>query len=126
MCICLLINEKGLGFLSGYCSCKLLKFIDFFKILGGVPVLSLPIENFKFSIVSASLIEDLSSTLPACFLVEPILINPLKKVPVVNTKLLQIIYSPPFKITPEILLLLKLISSTDPSSKNRFLVHIDF
>ena len=41
--------------------------------------------------------------IPGFFLVEPILINPLKKVPVVKTKLLQIIYSPPSKITPEIL-----------------------
>ena len=45
MWICLLINEKGFGFLSGCCCFKLLKFIDFFKILGGVAVLSLPIEN---------------------------------------------------------------------------------
>ena len=75
MWICLLINEKGFGFLSGCCSTKLLKLIDFFKILGGVPVLSLPIENFNRSIVSASFIDGLSPTLPACFFVEPILIK---------------------------------------------------
>ena len=99
MWICLLINEKGFGFLSGCCSFKLLKLIDFFKILGGVPVLSLPIENFKRSMDSANFIEGLSPTLPACFFVEPILISPLKKVPVVKTKHLQTIYSPPSKIS---------------------------
>ena len=71
MWIFLLINENGIGVLSAYCSSKSLKFIDFFNILGGVPVLSLPIENFKFSIVSASFIEGLSPILPACFLLDP-------------------------------------------------------
>ena len=65
MWITLLIKEKGLGFLSGSCFSKLLKFIDFFRILGGVPVLSLPIENFSFSILFASAIDGLSPTLPA-------------------------------------------------------------
>ena len=50
MCISLLIKENGFGFLSACCSSKLLKFIDFFNILGGVPVFNLPIENFNFSI----------------------------------------------------------------------------
>ena len=63
--ITLLIKENGTGFLSGNCSSKLLKFIDFFSILGGVPVLSLPIENFKLSILFARAIEGLSPTLPA-------------------------------------------------------------
>ena len=45
MWINLLIKEKGTGLKSGNCSCKLLKFIDFFKILGGVPVFNLPIVN---------------------------------------------------------------------------------
>ena len=82
MWISLLIKEKGVGFLSGSCSTKSLKFIDFFKILGGVPVLSLPIENFKDWMVSARLIEGLSPTLPADLVFEPILICPLKNVPV--------------------------------------------
>ena len=37
----------------GPISSKLLKFIDFFNILGGVPVFSRPIENFNLEIVSA-------------------------------------------------------------------------
>ena len=49
--ITLLINEKGIGFISGSCSIKLLKLIDFFSILGGVPVFNLPIENFNDSIL---------------------------------------------------------------------------
>ena len=62
--ITLLIKENGTGFLSGSCSSKLLKFIDFFSILGGVPVLSLPIENFSFSIFFANEIEGLSCLVP--------------------------------------------------------------
>ena len=46
----LLIKENGIGLESGSCSSKSLKLMDFFKILGGVPVFNLPIENFKFSI----------------------------------------------------------------------------
>ena len=65
MWICLLINENGIGFLSGFCSSKSLKFIDFLRILGGVPVLSLTIENFSFSIFFARATEGLSPTLPA-------------------------------------------------------------
>ena len=65
VCITLLIKENGVGCLSGSCSSKLLKFIDFLRILGGVPVFSLPIENFSFSIVFANAIEGLSPTLPA-------------------------------------------------------------
>ena len=65
MCINLLINENGMGFLSGSCSVKLLKFIDFLSILGGVQVLSLPIENFSLSIDFAKFIAGLSPTLPA-------------------------------------------------------------
>ena len=65
MCINLLINEKGMGFLSGSCSVKLLKFIDFLSILDGVPVLSLPIENFSDCIFLASLTDGLSPILPA-------------------------------------------------------------
>ena len=44
----LLIKENGIGLESGSCSVKLLKLIDFFKILGGVPVFNLPIENFNY------------------------------------------------------------------------------
>ena len=65
-------KREGYGFLSGNCSSKLLKFIDFLSILGGVPVLSLPIENFSFSIFFANAIDGLSPTLPAV-LTSPIL-----------------------------------------------------
>ena len=65
MCISLLINENGVGFLSGSCSSKLLKFMDFLSIRGGVPVFNLPIENFKDSIFLAKLIDGLSPILPA-------------------------------------------------------------
>ena len=78
-----MIKEKGVGFESGSCSSKLLKFNDFFNNLGGVPVLSLPIDNFSFSIFFANAIEGLSPTLPAAEALLPSLINPLKKVPVV-------------------------------------------
>ena len=60
----LLINENGLGFCQVACSSKLLKFIDFFNILGGVPVLSLPIETLVFNFF-ASAIDGSSPTLPA-------------------------------------------------------------
>ena len=54
MWISLLIKEKGILFLSAVCSDKLLKFIDFFNNLGGVPVFNLPIENFSsFSLSQA-------------------------------------------------------------------------
>ena len=102
----MLIKEKGVGFLSGSCSSKSLKFIDFFKILGGVPVLSLPIENFKDWIVSARLIEGLSPTLPADFVFAPILISPLRKVPVVKTRDLQNISKPPSRTTEVIVFFL--------------------
>ena len=65
MWIDLLIKENGIGKISGNCSSKLLKFIDFFNIRGGVPVLSLPIENFNFSIFFARATDGLSPTLPA-------------------------------------------------------------
>ena len=95
--ISLLINENGVGFLSGSCSFNLLKFIDFFNILGGVPVFSLPIENFNLCIVLASLIEGLSPTLPADIVLDPILICPLKKVPVVKSSDLQFMRTFPSK-----------------------------
>ena len=85
MLITLLINEKGIGFSSGSCSSNSLKLIDFLLILGGVPVLSLPIENFNDSTLLAKFIDDLSPTLPAGYCLFPILIKPLRKVPVVNT-----------------------------------------
>ena len=78
MWIDLLIKENGVGLESGSCSVKSLKFIDFFSILGGVPVLSLPIENFSFSIFFARAIEGLSPTLPAAKDFFPNLILPLK------------------------------------------------
>ena len=62
MWIDLLIKENGIGLESGSCSFKSLKFIDFFKILGGVPVFNLPIENFNFSIFFARAIEGASPT----------------------------------------------------------------
>ena len=65
MCISLLIKENGLIIESGFCSFKSLKFIDFFSILGGVPVFNLPIENFSLSIDLAKFIAGLSPTLPA-------------------------------------------------------------
>ena len=68
--------------------------MDFFKILGGVPVLSLPIENFNFSILFARAIDGLSPTLPAWVLFFPSLIIPLKKVPVVKTTEEQLIFFP--------------------------------
>ena len=71
--------------LSGGCSSNLLKYIDFLSILGGVPVFSLPIENFNDSIFFANSIDGLSPILPAGYESRPILIIPLKKVPVVNT-----------------------------------------
>ena len=73
--IYLLINENGTGVLSGFCSSKSLKFIDFLRILGGVPVLSLPIENFNFWIFFARDTEGLSPALPAGELVLPSLIS---------------------------------------------------
>ena len=65
MWIFLLINENGLGILSPSCFCNSLKLIDFLSILGGVPVLSLPIENPKDSMVFARLTDGLSPDLPA-------------------------------------------------------------
>ena len=65
MWINVLINEKGVGFLSGSCSSNLLKFIDFLSILGGVPVFNLPIENFSDSIFFANSTDALSPILPA-------------------------------------------------------------
>ena len=62
-----------------------MKLIDFLWILGGVPVLSLPIENFRVSILLAKLIDGFSPSLPAGYCFFPILIKPLKKVPVVKT-----------------------------------------
>ena len=85
MWIVLLIKENGIGLESGSCSFKSLKLIDFFKILGGVPVFNLPIENFKFSILFARAIEGPSPTLPAGKELLPSLIIPLKNVPVVKT-----------------------------------------
>ena len=84
MWICLLIKEKGMGFLSGCCSLKLLKFMVFLSNLGGVPVFNLPIENFRSFSLFASFIDGLSPTLPASCFSEPILINPRKKVPEVS------------------------------------------
>ena len=71
-----------------------MKFIDFFNILGGVPVFSLPIENFSFSIFFASAIDGSSPTLPAADDSFPSLIKPLKNVPVVKTTELQFIFKP--------------------------------
>ena len=92
MWISLLIKENGTIFLSGNCSVKLLKLIVFFNNLGGVPVLSLPIENFSSFNLFASLIDGLSPTLPAWVLFFPSLIIPLKKVPVVKTTEEQLIF----------------------------------
>ena len=80
-----MIKENGIGLVSGSCSSKLLKFIDFFNILGGVPVFNLPIENFSFSIFFARATDGLSPTLPAGEDWLPSLIKPLRNVPVVNT-----------------------------------------
>jgi hypothetical protein len=65
MWIFLLINENGLGILSPCCFFNSLKLIDFLSNLGGVPVLSLPIENPMVSMVLARLIDGLSPDLPA-------------------------------------------------------------
>ena len=73
MWIILLIKENGMGFSSGFCSSKLLKFIDFLSNLGGVPVFSLPIENFNNSIFLASFIDGLSPILPPANDLLPIL-----------------------------------------------------
>ena len=120
MWISLLIKEKGIGFLSGNCSSKLLKFMDFLSILGGVPVLSLPIENFKLSILFARAIEGLSPTLPAAKDFFPNLILPLKNVPVVRTALVQLKTLPSLRITFLILFFSITISSTEPSTRSRF------
>ena len=109
----LLIKENGIGDLSGNCSSKLLKFIDFFNILGGVPVFNLPIENFSFSIFLAKETDGLSPTLPAAELLLPTLIIPLRKVPVVKTRFEHLIFKPPSKTTPLILLFVISISSTE-------------
>ena len=113
-------NENGTGFLSGVCSCNSLKFIDFLLILGGVPVFNLPIENFNDSILFARFIEGLSPALPAGYDSFPILIKPLKKVPVVNTTALAFNFIPPSKITPLIFSLYILKSSTEFSNIVRF------
>ena len=118
--IILLINENGLGFLSGSCSSNLLKFIDFLLILGGVPVLSLPIENFNFSIFFARLIEGPSPILPAGTDSLHLLISPLRKVPVVKTIHFDKIFLELSKTTPWTCLFLIIISSTDPSITERF------
>ena len=117
----LLIKEKGIGWASGSCSSKLLKFIDFLSILGGVPVLSLPIENFNFSIFFANAIEGLSPTLPAGEDSLPSLIIPLRKVPVVRTADKHVILSPLLSSINLIFLSLIPMSSTEPSIKSRFL-----
>ena len=74
--------------------------MDFLSIRGGVPVFNLPIENFKDWMVSASLIEGLSPTLPADLVFEPILICPLKNVPVVKINLLHLILLPFCVVNP--------------------------
>ena len=103
MLITLLINEKGVGILSANCSSKSLKFIVFLSILGGVPVFNLPIENFNDSILFASLMEGLSPILPAGYDSLPSLIIPLRKVPVVNTTDLEIIFFELYNMTALIL-----------------------
>ena len=94
MWISLLIKENGTGLVSGSCSSKSLKLIDFLSILGGVPVFNLPIENFRFFIFFAKAIDGLSPILPAGEDLLPSLITPLRKVPVVKTTVEQYIFSP--------------------------------
>ena len=115
MWISLLIKENGIGFLSGCCSSKLLKFIVFLSNLGGVPVFNLPIENFRSLSLFASLIEGLSPTLPASCFSEPILINPCKKVPVVKTTDFENIFLLSPKTTPVTRFFETIKSSTEPS-----------
>lgn len=80
---------NGTGVLSAFCLSNPLKSMESFTSRGGVPVLSLPMVNPRFSRVWARPMEGWSPIRPAGCISKPIRIIPLRNVPVVSTTLLE-------------------------------------
>ena len=83
------VKEKtGLG-LSPFCSSSFSKSMLALRILGGVPVLSLPVLGINSSSCSAKITDGLSPFLPPFVCLAPVCITPFKNVPTVSTRVLE-------------------------------------
>ena len=89
--------------------------IDFFKTLGGVPVLRRPVSKPKERNASVSPIDEPSPILPALKDLFPMWISPLRNVPEVIIRAEQFILSPDLRLREETAPLLTSKATTSPS-----------
>ena len=92
-----------------------LQSIDFFKTLGGVPVLRRPVSKPKERNASVSPIDEPSPILPALKDLFPMWISPLRNVPEVIIRAGQFILSPDLRVREETAPLLTSKATTSPS-----------